>query len=185
MKTLRPARPASPWWNLGKTLVQTAVFWSFFLGCLPWVLVRLEAAAGLSRFTFPGQISVAAALFLLMSALGLTSGATMAWHGRGTPLPFDAPRRLVVRGPYAWLRNPMAVAGLGQGAAVGLGLGSWTVLAYVLTGGLLWNRFVRPVEESDLEATFGDDFRVYRQAVRCWWPRLRPWKALRGQARAA
>jgi protein-S-isoprenylcysteine O-methyltransferase Ste14 len=179
VRTLRPARPASPWWNVAKTLMQTFVFWSVFLGLLPWLLVRLEAVLGVPRFTVPGQVPAAVALFALCGSLGLTSGATMAWHGHGTPLPLDAPRRLVVRGPYARLRNPMAVAGLGQGAAVGLGLGSWTVLVYVVVGGLLWDRFVRPVEERDLEATFGDDFRAYRDAVRCWWPRLTPWRGAR------
>ena len=32
--------------------------------------------------------------------------------GRGTPGPWDAPRRVVVVGPYRWVRNPIYVAAL-------------------------------------------------------------------------
>ncbi|MBK7951112.1 MAG: hypothetical protein IPK00_20700 [Deltaproteobacteria bacterium] len=59
-------------------------------------------------------------LFALCGSLGLASSATMAIHGRGTPIPLDYPRELVVLGPYRVLRNPMVVAGIGQGVAVGL-----------------------------------------------------------------
>ena len=66
----------------------------------------------------------------------------------------------------------MAIAGITQGVAVGLILSSWLVVAYAIAGSLLWNFVVRPLEEHDLEARFGDQYRRYRSAVRCWWPRL-------------
>jgi protein-S-isoprenylcysteine O-methyltransferase Ste14 len=51
---------------------------------------------------------------------------------------------------------------------------------YAIAGSLVWNYIIRPHEESDLEQRFGDDFRRYQDAVRCWVPR-RP-AALRPQA---
>ncbi|HWW60101.1 MAG TPA: hypothetical protein VN181_01925, partial [Thermoanaerobaculia bacterium] len=49
-------------------------------------------------------------------ALMIAGGAIMlrciwefAWRGRGTPAPFDPPRRLVVTGFYRFVRNPMYV----------------------------------------------------------------------------
>ena len=71
---------------------------------------------------------------MLASALGLASAAAIATQGDGTPLPIDAPRRLVVSGPYAWVRNPMAVAGIAQGFGVALWHGSWVVAFYVIAG---------------------------------------------------
>ena len=83
----------------------------------------------------------------------------------------------MIRGPYAYVRNPMAMAGLAQGAAVGLGFGSWSVLGYVIVGGLIWDRLVRPAEEANLKATFGLAYKQYRNKVKCWRPRLKPYKA--------
>ncbi|BAS14477.1 protein C-terminal S-isoprenylcysteine carboxyl O-methyltransferase [Arthrobacter sp. Hiyo8] len=90
------------------------------------------------------------------------------WH----PLPSAMPNHLVIAGPYRWIRNPMAAAGILQGAAVGVILQSWLVVAYAVVGSLVWNYVVRPLEESDLEERFGEEFRQYRDAVRCWVPRM-------------
>lgn len=174
----REARPAPAGWNLLKTLSQTVVFWSVFLGLLPAGVYALEDALGLAGWRFPSAAGVWAggALFALGGGLGLTSGAVMAVRGRGTPLPVDCPRELVVAGPYRFVRNPMAVAGLAQGVAVGVALGSPAVVAYALAGGPLWNRLVRPWEEADLERRFGGPYRRYRAAVRCWLPRATPYR---------
>ena len=44
----------------------------------------------------------------------------LAVRGRGTPVPFDCPPRLVIAGPYAYIRNPMAVSAL-AGQNIGAG----------------------------------------------------------------
>ena len=55
---------------------------------------------------------------------------TFAWIGRGTPAPFDPPRRLVIRGPYRFVRNPMYIgAGLALAGAA-LFYESLSLLAY-------------------------------------------------------
>ena len=99
----------------------------------------------------------------------------MAVLGRGTPLPLDHPRVLVVSGPYAYIRNPMAVFGLAQGSGVAIVLGSWIVLAYVALGGALWNFLARPLEEQQLVHDFGESYARYRHHVRCWIPRRTPY----------
>ena len=110
------------------------------------------------------------AVFVLASALGVWSAITMSTLGEGTPLPMATAKRLVVAGPYRWVRNPMAIAGIVQGVAVGLILSSWLVVVYALAGSLLWNYAVRPHEEADLVGRFGDSYREYRGRVRCWLP---------------
>ena len=78
--------------------------------------------------------------------------------------------RLVIAGPYRRVRNPMAVAGVAQGVAVGLLGTSWLVIVYALAGGVLWHLLVRPLEEQDLASRFGADYQRYRSTVRCWVP---------------
>lgn len=96
----------------------------------------------------------------------------MSTLGDGTPLPSAMPNRLVIAGPYRWIRNPMAVAGIVQGAAIGLILQSWLVVAYAVVGSLVWNYAVRPLEEADLQGRFGEEFQQYRDTVRCWIPQV-------------
>ena len=94
----------------------------------------------------------------------------MSILGVGTPLPLDSPNFLVVKGPYKFVRNPMAIAGIGQGIAVGLFLGSFGVLIYALLGAILWHILVRPVEEKDLEKRFGKSYQRYKKEIKCWIP---------------
>ena len=42
---------------------------------------------------------------------------------------------------------------------------------------MIWHLVARPMEERDLAARFGASYQAYRAAVRCWWPRLRPYRA--------
>ncbi|MFD4422028.1 methyltransferase family protein [Agromyces sp. NPDC058484] len=158
--------------HLAATAVQIVIFWGLFLGVLPLALTFFEQRWALAAPFPPFAAAAGLVLLLAASALGLWSAASMSSKGAGTPLPTAMPNRLVVAGPYRFVRNPMAIAGITQGFAVGLILSSWLVVAYAIAGSLLWNFVVRPLEEADLEARFGDEFRRYRASVRCWWPRF-------------
>lgn len=158
--------------HVATTGVQILFFWGLFLAAIPLVLAFAEQRWGLAA-PFPSAAPLAGGVLLAAaSALGLWSAAAMSTRGAGTPLPAAMPNRLVVAGPYRVVRNPMAIAGITQGIAVGLILSSWLVVAYAIAGSLVWNYAVRPLEEADLEARFGDEFRCYRTSVRCWWPRV-------------
>jgi protein-S-isoprenylcysteine O-methyltransferase Ste14 len=158
--------------HVASTFGQLVLFWGFFLVVMPVAIAFLEQrwAVALPFPSFAGPAGVA--LLGLASALGVWSAVVMSTLGNGTPLPSAMPNRLVIAGPYRWIRNPMAVAGIVQGAAVGLILQSWLVVAYAVLGSLVWNYAVRPLEESDLEGRFGEEFQHYRDTVRCWIPQV-------------
>ncbi|MFE4226922.1 methyltransferase family protein [Arthrobacter sp. NPDC056886] len=159
--------------HVASTFGQIVFFWGFFLAVLPLAIAFLAQrwGVGLPFPSFAGPLGVA--VLVLASALGLWSAVVMSTRGDGTPLPSAMPNRLVIAGPYRWIRNPMAVAGIVQGAAIGLILQSWLVIAYAAVGSLVWNYAVRPLEESDLKERFGEEFQQYRDTVRCWIPRYR------------
>ncbi|HEX8236435.1 MAG TPA: isoprenylcysteine carboxylmethyltransferase family protein [Abditibacteriaceae bacterium] len=172
----RQARPADARWNIIKTLGQVVVFWSILLFAGPCLITIIEARLGLDRFSFAYQRPLATFFFAGFGALGLWSGLIMARLGQGTPLPVDSPRRLVVRGPYAFVRNPMAIASFGQGFAVALWWGSALVFAYVAAGIWTWQFLARPLEEEDMRQNFGAEFEQYSSHVRCWLPRRLPYR---------
>ena len=169
-RTATVRRTAAP--HVASTFGQIAVFWGLFLVVIPLIAGFLEQrwAIALPVPAFVAPVGVA--VLGLASALGIWSAIVMSTLGNGTPLPSAMPTSLVIAGPYRWVRNPMAVAGIVQGAAVGLILSSWVVVVYAIAGSLVWNYAIRPHEEADLEHRFGDEFRRYRDAVRCWLPRL-------------
>ncbi|MDZ4045130.1 MAG: isoprenylcysteine carboxylmethyltransferase family protein [Rhodoglobus sp.] len=167
----RPAAEASARTLVSKTTLQTLVFSGTFLVALPAIIAGLEWRWGL-HLAFPPAVRVGGAvLFVAAFALSTWSSTAMAVQGAGTPLPSSTPRRLVITGPYRFVRNPMAIGGIAQGVAIGLMVGSWLVIVYALSGSLVWNALVRPLEEADLEERFGSAFRTYRDRVSCWIPR--------------
>lgn len=169
--TLR-ATPMSRIGAMTWTFAQTLIFWSIFLWILPNGICELESRLGISSFRHPGQTIAATLLFAIASLLGAWSGFTMARFGEGTPLPTAAAPKLVVNGPYRFVRNPMALAGILQGIAVGWYFGSYSVVAYAITGAFVWHLCVRPVEENDLQSRFGSSYSSYRNDVGLWIPKL-------------
>ena len=113
----------------------------------------------------------AIAAIALGGALYLSCLWVFATVGRGTPGPWDAPRRFVAVGPYRWVRNPMYIAVL----LVVLGEAAlFLSLPLLLYAGLLavgFHLFVIAYEEPTLYESFGDTYLAYRRTVPRWVPR--------------
>ncbi|MFK7790891.1 MAG: isoprenylcysteine carboxylmethyltransferase family protein, partial [Phycisphaeraceae bacterium] len=72
-------------WTAMKSALQIVVFWGTFLFVLPYTVVALEQAIGLSSFHFPLQVWVGGVLFVALGSLGLWSALGTVVQGRGTP----------------------------------------------------------------------------------------------------
>ncbi len=167
----RRARESSAGYIVLKTMSQIVVVWGLVLFIFPFLIILVEDRIGIPRLSFPFQKPLAAVLFVLLSSIGVYAAIVMSRVGKGTPLPLDHASDLVVLGPYAYVRNPMAVSGIGQGLAVALFLGSPLVAVYALIGSAIWQFVFRPLEEDDLAVRFGDGYREYCREVKCWVPR--------------
>jgi protein-S-isoprenylcysteine O-methyltransferase Ste14 len=133
------------------------------------VLIRAITYAtlfiGLVLVVLPAQVLSRAG-----AAVAIGCILSFALVGRGTAAPFDPPRRLVVRGPYRHVRNPMY---LGAGLALaGAALFYETGVLWAYAGGflLLTHLFVVLYEEPTLRETFGEDYKAYCRRVHRWWP---------------
>ena len=98
-------------------------------------------------------------MLLLASALPLLDAfVRFAWQGLGTPAPIAAPTRLVVSGPYRYVRNPMYVGVFGAILGQALLLGQPALLVYA---GFVWlgfHFFVLAYEEPTLRSRFPHDY---------------------------
>lgn len=158
-------------WNSAKTVVQIICIWILALIVVPYLL--LDAFDSNVTPAFGLKSVFAVSLFLGASLLGLTSAYFMVRDGDGTPLPLDQTNKLVVSGPYRYVRNPMAIAGIGQGIAVAIAFTSIPIFVYSILGALVWHLVVRPVEERDMAKRFGAVYKQYSEKVVCWIPRVR------------
>ena len=110
------------------------------------------------------------AIFLFMMG-----GAIYAWcvfdfasFGRGTPLPLDAPKKLVRRGLYRYSRNPMYVGVLTVIFGWADLYRSTAILLYGLVVALCFYSFVVFGEEPRLRKRFGNDYEQYCAEVPRW-----------------
>jgi protein-S-isoprenylcysteine O-methyltransferase Ste14 len=174
VRLFRPARPARTIWNVLKTLAGLILGWFVFLFLVPVGISIVEVDLGIQRF--PPQYLAAAALLLSSTLVACWAALTVAIAGQGTPLPFDGERRIVVAGPYAYLRYPLALSSTGQLVALAVALGSVPVLVYGALAFVLWYYWVRPAGERDQMTRFGEAWRAYAGAVRGFRPRLTPYR---------
>jgi protein-S-isoprenylcysteine O-methyltransferase Ste14 len=108
---------------------------------------------------------------LLGAALLAACIFEFARSGKGTLVPVDAPRTLVVQGFYRYVRNPMylSVTLILLGEALLAWSGALIIYWALWFAGV--NLFVLAYEEPTLRRRFGDDYRRYCLTVNRWLPR--------------
>lgn len=147
-------------------VVPLTILWAmggFSLGwrfMLPWDLVLVAIGAVLMGY----------GLYLLSVTIQLFVNI-----GKGTLAPWAPTRKLVVIGPYRYVRNPMIsgvlITLLGETIVFGsIGLLIWFACFFVLNHA----NFIF-LEEPGLDRRFGEEYRRYKKNVPRWIPRLKPW----------
>jgi protein-S-isoprenylcysteine O-methyltransferase Ste14 len=154
-------------------LVRAVTYATLFIGLvLVFLPARVLSSAGIVPPAAIGTWQVAGMFAgAVGAALALSCVFTFAFVGKGTPAPFDPPRRLVIQGPYRVVRNPMYIgAGLAlTGAAIFYR--SSALLGYVGVFLLATHLFVVAYEEPTLRRTFGKDYEAYCEKTGRWWPK--------------
>ena len=155
----------------------------------------LVLRALISVVLFPGTVTIAIPYWLLSSDLRfprlglgplrwlgaplLAAGvAILLWcvwdflfAGRGTLAAYDPPTRLVSRGFYRWVRNPMYVGVSAILFGEALVFDSSALLVHASLVWLVFHLFVLLYEEPHLRRRFGRAYDDYRSSVPRWIPR--------------
>lgn len=162
----------------GRACLQVSAFSGLMVFVLPAAIIEGSGGSWTHPLARPAwQVSLWVQLLAVPALLGLTAVQEFATRGGGTPVPFDAPRRIVTTGVYAYVGNPMQLSAVVMLLVLGVVLGNvWVsaggVMAHIYSIGFAgWD------EDEDLHRRFGPDWTAYRQRVRRWLPRWRPWYA--------
>jgi protein-S-isoprenylcysteine O-methyltransferase Ste14 len=157
----------------GRALLASAVFLCLapgtVAGLIPFWISRWRFQApffGLEPLRWVGLFVI-----VLAAPVLLESFVRFALEGLGTPSPALPTQRLVVRGFYRYVRNPMylAVVSIITGQSVFLGNGYLLLYAAVVWAAFVG--FVLLYEEPKLRRTYGAAYDGYCRRVGRWMPR--------------
>jgi protein-S-isoprenylcysteine O-methyltransferase Ste14 len=154
-------------------LVRAVTYATLFIGLvLVYVPARFLSWSGIVAPATTGVPQVAGMTMVAIgTAIALWCVFTFVFIGKGTPAPFDPPRKLVVRGPYRFVRNPMYNHAGTTLAGAALYYQSLSILIYTGLFFLITHMFVVLYEEPTLRRTFGDEYEAYFGRVSRWLPR--------------
>jgi protein-S-isoprenylcysteine O-methyltransferase Ste14 len=153
-------------------IVRTITYASLFVGLVVIYLPgHLLSWSGIVRPAATELQQVAGMVIATVGAgVALWCVLTLVSVGKGTPAPFDPPRRLVTKGPYRFVRNPMYLGTDMVLAGAALFYESLPLLGYGILFALIAHVFVVAHEEPSLRRTFGKEYETYSHHVRRWWP---------------
>jgi protein-S-isoprenylcysteine O-methyltransferase Ste14 len=133
--------------------------------------LALAGSAGGLLLQLAGAAALGVGALLFVSSL-----RRFATEGEGTLAPWDPPRKLVVRGPYRFVRNPMISGVIFALFGEALLLLSFPHALWALTFLALNLVWIPLIEEPQLELRFGDPYREYCRNVPRVIPRWTPWQ---------
>jgi protein-S-isoprenylcysteine O-methyltransferase Ste14 len=159
-------RGSSVWLAL-RSLLWTILLPGFFAGYVPWRYFGLDRAAPDRPAAILGLLCIGLGGALLAACI-----LEFARTGRGTLSPVDPPRRLVVRGLYRYVRNPMYLSVTAIVLGETLLIRSAALAIYWVIWFLAVNLFVIGYEEPTLHQQFGASYDEYTKQVGRWFPKL-------------
>jgi len=146
---------------------------------VPLWLTRNNNISPVIGTTGPQMLVQVVGLLLLAVGLILFSAAlrNFVTEGEGTLAPWDPPRRLVVRGPYRYVRNPMISGVVFVLFGEALTLLSRPHFIWALIFLVVNSIYIPLLEETGLRQRFGDSYVEYCRHVPRLIPRFRPWES--------
>jgi protein-S-isoprenylcysteine O-methyltransferase Ste14 len=137
---------------------------------VPYVLLGREIGGSAVMAQATGLLVISIGLALVVRTI-----AFFASLGRGTLAPWDPPRRLVIRGVYQHVRNPM-ISGvllilIGESLLfASSAVGMWAAAVFAINA-----IYIPLIEEPGLQDRFGHQYQEYQRQVPRWIPRLSAW----------
>jgi protein-S-isoprenylcysteine O-methyltransferase Ste14 len=138
-------------------------------GLVPWLITGWRPGHAALAAVVIGAVLIAAGCGVLLYAF-----AQFVIEGVGTPAPPAPTERLVIRGLYRYVRNPMYLAVLAAIVGQALALGRPVLLVYAAAVAAAFASFVRLYEEPTLARRYGAQYEAYRERVPAWLPVRRP-----------
>lgn len=156
---------------LTRALIQSVIWggWTVFL--IPEIALQLEGKSLFDLFNMnAGRVMLFLAGMSVSMLIGYSALYEFAITGKGTPIPFDPPKRLVTSGIYSVVANPLQISTLLMMTCIMLTYQGYIMLLPIISLILYSEIFVRWHHSIDIEKRFDSAWIEYRRNVRNWIP---------------
>lgn len=149
------------------------ILWLIFVvGCgilIPRFLVISSDLLGLPIINYFLLKIIGLVLLILGLSIIFYSSFLFIKLGKGTPVPTDPPKKLIVKGLYKYTRNPIYHAYAIIALAFFLIFGQLLLLGYFTVSIVILYFYVTKYEEPRLIKRFGKDYLTYMKKVPRWF----------------
>lgn len=148
-------------------------FWLSLLVVLVLASIWLDRILPI-HISIPSPTNLILGILLLLIGLSLSGWPILSFiRARGSPVPINPPKSLVVKGLYAYIRNPMVLGNIVILFGVGILLSSFSLIFIFAPLFILLNFFyLKTIEEREMEKKFGQEYLEYKKEVPMFLPRF-------------
>ncbi len=177
---LFPAVYLAKWVALQKQLAWRASLISMaFVMLLLWIIPSSVPAMSIDFISewdeYPLLMKYLWCMLLVLASIpGINGVMEFVRVGQGTPIPYDAPRKLVTTGAYAYVQNPMQLSMVTVLAIWACIFSSWFVLSLSVVAIIYSIGIAQWSEAGDLEQRYGEPWIKYQHSISAWKMRLTP-----------
>ena len=140
------------------------ILWVF----IPFGFIWFNQLFGLPIINLGFFKALGVLLIFLGVGLALVASLTFKFHGKGTPMLTEPPKKLVAKGLYKYARNPIYIAHILIYLGLFILLGYLTLLVLFVIGIIAAHIYLVLVEEPALIKRYGQEYREYMKHISRW-----------------
>ena len=149
-----------------KSVLLGILTWSVFIIILPSLVIKLNDYLNFPAFD---KNLILGYILIIFGAINfIYCSLLFSRFGKGTPAPSEPPKKLVIRGLYKYMRNPIYLGYFFIFLGEFFIFGSLLLLAYLTLIIILLNIYIIYHEEPKLKKRFGKDYINYMKKVPRW-----------------
>jgi protein-S-isoprenylcysteine O-methyltransferase Ste14 len=164
-------------YSLAKRLIASLAAGILFAGLIPFVLIyllpRVDVFLQLPRFYLGiGGYIIGGLCIVIGGIFTFWSIGDQVFKAQGTPIPFIATQVLLITGPFRLCRNPMVFGAILVYSGISILINSVSSLIFSSLFAIMLIVYIKLFEEEELEARFGEAYRVYKTSTPFIIPKL-------------
>lgn len=153
-----------------KTVLTAIIYAGGLWVILPYLFILLNNFLGFPRFVNPTLQVLGGLIIFGVLLTDLYLFFLFKFWGKGTPVPIEPTKKLIYKGLYKYLRNPMYLGHLLIFLGEFLLFGYLTLLGYLVLAAIAFHLLVVTWEEPALKKRFGTEYENYLKKVPRWFP---------------